>query len=404
MEALEPTNGNEIRDFVTSRLKALLDSFSILNVGHITRFVEPINQKIGLTEALEILSSREDINCLPVEGDRGVMGLVHKQDLLKKKSPLTSPPVERFVDQKGFYLDASENCEKAMETILKRSPDRLYDDFMIYRHGRYFGIGTFSDLSKNIAEIHNTDLVQARKMQEFLIGRNSVDGPGLAVKKYLRMAHEIGGDYLQCMAIHDKLSLISSFDVCGKGTAAALLTSTLSSFFSTLKVCGLLGSHDSQSILTMLNGVVMDQTPEEVFVAGALVFVDWQRQEVTFFNCGYSPLYVFFTDAESGKTKGRIVGPHLMPLGINTFTDPKGQTSAISKNLRVFIHSDGLTDACDERGERYGEERLRKFLYPKCMKPVDALLDELDREIKEFTGSAPQTDDITVVVAEISAH
>jgi len=402
MEPLEILNGGEITDFVSARLKSLSDSFSILNIGHITKFVEPINGKLGLAEALVILSSREDINCLPVEGDRGVTGIVHKHDLLKKKTALTNPPVEKFLDPSGFYLDSAENCEKAMELILTRGPERLYDDFMIYKRGRFFGIGTFADLSRNIAEIRNTDLAQARKTQEFLIARTSADGPGLAVKTYVRMAHEIGGDYLQCMALSDALSMLSSYDVCGKGIAAALLTSTLSSFFSTLKVSGSLGSHGPESIVSLLNDVILDQTPEEVFVAAAFVFVDRQKREVRFFNCGYSPLYVFFTDAESGKTKGKIISPNLMPLGINTFVDPKSYAFPIGKNFRAFIHSDGLTDACSERGERYGEENLRKFLYPRCMKPVDAVLAELDKEIKEFTGPTPQPDDITVMIAEIS--
>jgi sigma-B regulation protein RsbU (phosphoserine phosphatase) len=405
VEALELSHGNEIRDFVQARLKRLLDSFSILKVGHITKFVEPISHRIGVVEALRIFSSREDINSLPVEGDFGVIGLLHKQNLLKKKTTLTGftdPSVEKFLDQASFYVDASENCEKAMELILKRDAGRLYDDFMIYDKGRYFGIGSFADLTRNIAEIRNTDLTNARKMQEFLIGRNSADRPGLAVKKYVRMAYEIGGDYLQCMEITGNLSMLSSFDVSGKGIAAALLTSTLSSFFSTLKVCGSLSSYDPNSILSALNNVVMDQTPEEIFVAAAFVFIDREKREATFFNCGYSPVYVFFTEEESVKAKGKIISPNLWPLGIKTFVDLKSHTLPIHKNFRTFIHSDGLIDAYNEKGERYGEENLRKFLYPRCMKPVETLLADLDKEMKSFIGSAPQADDITVMIAEIS--
>jgi phosphoserine phosphatase RsbU/P len=196
--------------------------------------------------------------------------------------------------------------------------------------------------------------------------------------------------------------MLSCFDVCGKGTAAALITSILSAFFSTLKASGSLASSTPPSILSTLNAVVMDQTPEEIFIAGVLVFVDRERREVTFYNCGYSPLYVFFTDEESGKTKGKIINPDLWPLGINEFADPRGSTFPIYKNLKVFMHSDGLTDAFNERGERYGEENLRKFLYPRCMKKGKALVAELDAEIKAFIASAPQPDDITVLVAEIS--
>jgi sigma-B regulation protein RsbU (phosphoserine phosphatase) len=405
MEDLELLNGGEIREFVSTKLKDLLDSYSILTVGHITKFLEPITANVGISEALQIFASKEDTNSLPVEGESGVIGIVQKRDLLKKKTALmsvTDPPVERFLDRTTFSVDASENCEKAMDLIFQRDLERLYDDFMIYERGRYFGIGTFADLTRNIAAIRGVDLEKARKMQEFLMTRNAIAAPGISAERYVRMAHQIGGDYLQCMDISDKLSMLSCFDVCGKGTAAALLTSILSSFFSTLKACGTLQSLPPPAILTTLNKVVMDQTPEEVFVAGALVFVDREKREIVFYNCGYSPLYVFYTDEDSGKTKGKIINPDLWPLGINDFADPRGSAFPIYKNLRVFLYSDGLTDARNERGERFGEEGLRKFLYPRCMKKAQAFVAELDKEINGFIATAPQADDITVLVAEIS--
>jgi serine phosphatase RsbU (regulator of sigma subunit) len=194
----------------------------------------------------------------------------------------------------------------------------------------------------------------------------------------------------------------SCFDVCGKGTAAALLTSTLSSFFSTLKVCGSLGSSSPGIIVSTLNKVVMDQTPEEVFIAGAFLFVDAAKREATFFNCGFPPLYAFFNDPESGKAKGKIIHPDLWPLGINEFSEPRGNTFPIHPGFRVFMHSDGLTDARNGRGELYGEERLRKFLFPRCMKKAAEISRELAAEVEDFVGQAPKADDITVLVAELS--
>lgn len=404
MDVLEQYRNDSIRDSVTDRLKGLRDSFSILTVGHITKFGEPINSKVGISEALEIFASREDASSLAVEGDRGVIGIIHKKSLLKKKTALmsvTDPPVEKFLDASVVIVDASENCEKAMESLLKGDPERLYDDFMIYQHGRFFGIGNFADLSRNIAEIRSVDLEKAKLMQSFLMGRNEIRNPGIVVERYVQMAHEVGGDYLQCMDIGDSLSMIASFDVSGKGTAAALLTSSLSSFFSTLKIGGSLPGTSPQSIVGMLNEVVIDQTPEEVFIAGAFVFIDRAKAEVSFFNCGYSPIFAFYTDDESGKPKGKIIKSDLWPLGINEFTEVRGNSFPFYKNLRVFMYSDGLTDARNGRGDQYGEESLRKFLFPRCMKRARAIVSDLDKEIRDFVGAAPRSDDITVLVAEI---
>jgi phosphoserine phosphatase RsbU/P len=403
MDALELYSDDLIRSSVTEKLKSLADSFSILNVGHITKFIEPINCSIRLSEVLELIASKPELSSLPIEGDRGVIGIVQTKNILKKKAGLMSdPPVEKFLEASTVSVDASENCEKVMELLLKGDLEKLYDDFMIYENGRFFGIGSFVDLSRNIAAIRSVDLEKAKLMQAFLMGRNEIKNPGIGIGRYVRMAHEVGGDYLQCMDISDTLSMVASFDVSGKGTAAALLTSTLSSFFSTLKAEGSLATQSPRSIVNMLNKVVIDQTPEEIFIAGAFAFVDRAKGEVTFFNCGYSPVFAFYTDDESGKTKGKIIKSDLWPLGINEFDGRQGNSFPMHKNFRVFMYSDGLTDARNGRGEQYGEENLKKFLFPRCMKKPQAILDELDKEIMAFVGSAPRADDITVLVAEIS--
>jgi phosphoserine phosphatase RsbU/P len=402
MDQFEQIREGEIRGFVTTRLNQLSESYSVLKVGHITKFVEPINRGIRVSEALAYFASNEGTESIPIEGDTGVIGIVHKADILKKKPGLMSDPsVESYLDASSFSVDASENCEKAMTKILGRPRERLYDDFMIYERGRYFGIGTFVDLTRNIAEIRNADLEKARRMQEFLMGRNSVSAQGIAVERFVNMAHQIGGDYVQCMDLGDSLSMLACFDVCGKGTAAALLTSTLSSFFSTLKISGKLQSSTPASIVSTLNKVIIDQTPEEIFVAGEFLFVDRTKREAVFYNCGSPPLYVFFTDFESGKAKGKIIHPDLWPLGINDFDAPKGNSIPLQPNFRVFMYSDGLTEARNQRGEQYGDERLQKFLYPRYLKKAPDIARDLKAEMDGFVGDAPMADDVTALVAEI---
>jgi serine phosphatase RsbU (regulator of sigma subunit) len=402
MEDFELAHGGEIRDFVKNRLTQLSESYSVLNIGHITKFAEPINRSLRVSEALAYFDANAEVDSLPVEGDTGVIGLIHKADIAKKKPGIMSdPPIESYMDTSTFGVDASENCEKAMVSILGRPRERLYDDFMIYERGRFFGIGTFADLTRNIADIRNADLEKARKMQEFLMGRNSVSAPGIAFERYVGMAHQIGGDYVQCMDLSESLSMLACFDVCGKGTAAALLTSTLSSFFSTLKVRGDLATIAPSAIVSTLNKVIMDQTPEELFVAGAFLFVDRDKRRATFYNCGSTSLYVFFTDPESGKAKGKIVHPDLWPLGINDFDEPQGNSFTLYPNFRVFMYSDGLTDARNTRGELYGDERLRKFLYARYLKKAPDIARELKAEIDAYVGDAPKADDITALIVEL---
>jgi serine phosphatase RsbU (regulator of sigma subunit) len=404
METSELQEDGTIRDFVASCLQSLQDSYSMLNAGYITQFPEPIHYQMGIQDVLQTFAARGEPNSLPVEGESGVIGIVNKRQLIKKKTTLmsvTNPPVEKFIDYSGFSVNASENCEQAMTLLLARDPESLYDDFMIYERGRYFGTGTFSDLSRNISKIRQMDLEKAKKAQEFLMSRYTVSNPGIAMRSRVRMAHELGGDYLHCMDLSPDLSLLACFDVCGKGTGAALLTAAVSTFFSTLKTRGALDSITPAELVSALNHVVMDQTPDEVFVASAMAFVDIKKREATFYNCGFPPIYLFYEDADNGKPKGKIINPNLWPLGINDFQDPQGSRHPLYPKMRIFMHSDGLTDAKNERDERYGDESLRKYLFPRAMKNIDELMKELDAEIEDYVGKAPQADDIIMLLAEL---
>jgi serine phosphatase RsbU (regulator of sigma subunit) len=404
METIDTQDGQDIRGFVESRLKAFLDSYSILNVGHITQFVDPVNRQLGISDALAIFAEHPELTSLPVEGDTGVIGIVHKTQLMGKKSAITAmtnPPVERFMDASGFFVDASENCEKAMTRVLARGGAALYDDFMIYERGRYFGIGTFSELSRAIAAIRALDLAKAKAMQEHLMARNRAESSGVKYSSMVRMAHEIGGDLLMTMDLRDGLSMLACFDVCGKGTAAAILTGAISAFFSTLKTGGALASLQPPALVAALNRMLMDQTTEEGFVAAALAFVDSSKREAVFYNCGFQPIYVFYADPETGKPKARMVNSNLWPMGINEYAGVRGAAVPLHYKFRFFMYSDGLTDALDGRGNRFGEEGLKTFLLPRSQKPAAQILEELTAELDAFVGEAPQADDITVLVAEV---
>ena len=67
---------------------------------------------------------------------------------------------------------------------------------------------------------------------------------------------------------------------------------------------------------------------------------------------------------------------------------------------RLFLYTDGVTEAMDEAGEQYSEQGLLATLVglPPCA--IDALTSAVVAAIKRFAGAAPQSDDITVMVVE----
>ena len=73
------------------------------------------------------------------------------------------------------------------------------------------------------------------------------------------------------------------------------------------------------------------------------------------------------------------------------------QKIKLKKDDMLLIYTDGVTEAMNEERDQFGEERLLQLMKDNGRKSPQEFIDDLSREIDEFTGEYPQNDDITVV-------
>ena len=70
----------------------------------------------------------------------------------------------------------------------------------------------------------------------------------------------------------------------------------------------------------------------------------------------------------------------------------------------IFTYTDGITEAYNDKGEMYGENRLVELLNKnKNEKDIKELIIKMKSELKEFTNSFEQSDDITMVLFNYKA-
>ena len=67
---------------------------------------------------------------------------------------------------------------------------------------------------------------------------------------------------------------------------------------------------------------------------------------------------------------------------------------------RVFLYTDGVTEATNLVEELYGEKRLKDFLNQRKGDSAEEVLHKLKEDIDEFVGEAPQFDDITMLMLD----
>ena len=69
----------------------------------------------------------------------------------------------------------------------------------------------------------------------------------------------------------------------------------------------------------------------------------------------------------------------------------------MNRGDRLFLYTDGVTEATDSDGNLYGEERLLNALRETDRTSPKDVLSSVMADIHGFVGSAPQFDDITML-------
>ena len=188
---------------------------------------------------------------------------------------------------------------------------------------------------------------------------------------------EIGGDFYDVIEAHGSLYVIIA-DISGKGISAALLASTLQG---------------------MLYALVMAESPlpEIASVANQFLFAKdvgkyatmvmarvMQDGVVEYMNCGHvKPLVV------SGDQVVKLQASNLV-VGLLPSVAYESSRYQMQHGDRLLLVTDGVTEAENVEGDFYGDEALEAAVK---LPSVEAILSE----VQAFMGSAPSSDDCTIV-------
>jgi sigma-B regulation protein RsbU (phosphoserine phosphatase) len=348
-----------------------------------------------------MFEENNDLDSMPVEYDKGI-GLIDRH-LIEQKgksfwTSLRNAEMDEYMYTNTLYISSREYIKKIFKRLASSDKKENIKTFIVFHDGKYFGIVKYSDLITHISDLQDWEISQAKNIQQFLLSKNNINDDIIDLKANLQMAHELGGDFYQVLKITDNLILISSFDVSGKNISAALLTIMINSFFTLIKQKKIVEVSNPQKLLAVFNQFVFDQTSPEQYVASLFMFIFKKEQKAEIYNFGYtSPCIIKIADK---KTKALFLNANYAPIGISKTIDfsIKPYKYPISSLRSAFLFSDGLIDALNEHGERFGEDRIRDFIIKNYKKIGTDFLEEMNSEINKFIKETPQADDITSII------
>ena len=252
---------------------------------------------------------------------------------------------------------------------------------------------TVSTLKRYIAEAAariDKELEYAKQIQLSVLPMNYPDNEDYAINAQMIAAKEVGGDFYDFYELDENTVAFLVADVSGKGIPAAMFMMTAKTIIKDLAERGL----PVNEIFTLANEKLCENNESGMFVTAWMGILDIKSGKLQFSNAGHNPPVIKRVDGTIEYLKSRagfvLAGMDGVRYRVNELQLEKGD--------RIFLYTDGVTEATDVNNQLYGEERLINFMTNNIELDGTELLPSLKLDIDKFVGEAPQFDDITMLV------
>jgi sigma-B regulation protein RsbU (phosphoserine phosphatase) len=260
-----------------------------------------------------------------------------------------------------------------------------------------------SDLKQNIETLRRTTAEKERYAKEMEIAKEIQNNflpafipkiPGIELAAITLPAMEIGGDLYDFIPVTGDRWGIAIADVSGKGVSAALFMALCSTI-----IRGSSGAEaDPSVVLKHANRLIYADGRSSMFITLFYSVLDPANRTFTYVNAGHNPPMIVRGDSSEVRTleEGRCIA-----LGVVADVTITCAEWVLDPGDIIVMYTDGVTEAFNPQDQEFGEERLVAYLQKYRNYPVQEIIDGLIDEVRRFCGSAPQSDDITLVIVRV---
>ncbi len=203
-------------------------------------------------------------------------------------------------------------------------------------------------------------------------------------------AQEIGGDFYDFIPLDDNHIGILIGDVSGKGVASALFMARFTTDFRLLAI----REKNPERLIDRINERVCVQSRRGMFVTLLYMVLKKDSGDAVYVNAGHLPPIIWNNSEGKYTTVRGIGGP---PIGIVPAQQYTSARLSLSPGDCILLSTDGLIEAKDAQGGRFGWERVEN-----CLKEggsdVESAKSCISSSVSEFVGECPQADDTTLVL------
>ena len=205
-------------------------------------------------------------------------------------------------------------------------------------------------------------------------------------------ARDVGGDFYDFFFIdEDHLCLVIA-DVSGKGIPAALFMMFAKRIIEDFARA----EHGANKILEKTNELLCDNNQAEMFVTVWLGILEISTGKLTAANAGHEYPAIRKKDGPFNLYKDK----HGFVIGGMEDVHYREYDLQMDPGDKIFVYTDGVTEATAAKGELFGTERMIAALNTCGDGRPEDILQGVRSAVDAFVGNAEQFDDLTMMCLE----
>lgn len=209
-------------------------------------------------------------------------------------------------------------------------------------------------------------------------------------------AKKVGGDFYDFFLTDPDHLWVVIADVSGKGVPAALFMVIAKTLIKNQAgSCG-----DPGEVLGVVNNQLCENNDAAMFVTCFVGVLDIPTGKFTFANAGHNAPLLY---RAGGAYDWLNVKPGFVLAGLDNMKFTSEELT-MHRGDRLYLYTDGVTEALNPAEELYGEDRLLETMNREDVKkqPIEKVVEAVQEDIHVYADGAEQADDITMLLLEIN--
>jgi sigma-B regulation protein RsbU (phosphoserine phosphatase) len=229
----------------------------------------------------------------------------------------------------------------------------------------------------------------ARQIQKTFLPEHLPEINGWNLAATWITARQVGGDFYDVFELPGGRLGLFIADVSDKGIPAALFMALT----RTMVRAVVFDTPSPADALRRVNALIIPDNQQDMFVSAVYGVLTLESGFFTYANAGHNPPIWLSGIKRSIELLQRTGAA----LGIIEDVPMEDRSITLAPDDFLLLYTDGVTEAFSPEDETFGEDRLLQVLRTAEMTSARGVLDALEASVREFMGSLPPADDLTML-------